>query len=167
MSLVFVIFWCVDRLMVLFYCFIWDFGRENGMKIIVVVVWLVDVFFGLEEVEIDELCEDEILVWIVGVGLCYMDFVFKGVGSDVYLLFVVFGYEGLGVVEKVGVSVIKVVVGDLVVIIFWLCGVCDWCVDGDVVYCWIMLFLNYVGVWDDGMILLCGDGGEIWSNFFG
>lgn len=52
------------------------------------------------------------------------------------LLLVVFGYEGVGVVEVVGLNVKMFVVGDYVVLIYGVCGYCMLCVGGYGVYCW-------------------------------
>lgn len=121
--------------------------------------------FSLESVELDDPRTDEILVKIVGVGLCHTDLVAKtgAIGG----LPAVLGHEGSGVVEKVGASVSKVNPGDRVAISFRSCGQCVRCKSGDPAYCLSMPMLNYIGSRTDGSKSLHAGSEELKSNFFG
>jgi aryl-alcohol dehydrogenase len=59
--------------------------------------------FELKTLELDDPRDDEVLVRIVGVGVCHTDIVFKE--GQVIAPPVVLGHEGSGVVEKVGAAV--------------------------------------------------------------
>lgn len=121
--------------------------------------------FSIEVVELDEPRADEILVKVVGVGLCHTDMVAKtgAMGS----LPAVLGHEGSGIVEKVGASISKVKPGDRVGITFRSCGECRRCESGDPAYCLSMPMLNYIGSRSDGTKSLHVGDEELASNFFG
>lgn len=121
--------------------------------------------FSVETVEIDDPRDDEILVRVVGVGLCHTDLVFQSAG--ILPLPAVLGHEGSGIVEKVGADVEKVEPGDRVAMSFRSCGACDRCASGDPAYCRTMPMLNYTGCRTDGSKSLHDDGQDISSNFFG
>ncbi|MEN6541937.1 NAD(P)-dependent alcohol dehydrogenase [Parvibaculum sp.] len=135
------------------------------MKITAAVARGADVDFSIEEVEIDDPRADEILVRVVGVGLCHTDLVFKAAG--LLGLPAVLGHEGSGIVEKVGSSVSKVKAGDRVAITFRSCGECDRCEKGQPAYCRTMPMLNYIGMRPDGTKALHKGGEDVSSNFFG
>lgn len=122
--------------------------------------------FKYETVEIEAPRADEILVRVLGVGLCHTDLVFSS-GAAPYPFPAVFGHEGSGVVEAVGANVKKVRVGDSVLITFRSCGTCDRCDDGDAAYCRTMPLLNYTGRRTDGTSTLSNEAGPVSSNFFG
>jgi len=121
--------------------------------------------FKIESVTLDAPREDEILVRVVGVGLCHTDIVFKAAGTIAPP--VVLGHEGSGIVEKVGARVTKVAPGDRVAMTFRSCGECPRCKAGDAAYCYTMPMLNYTGMRDDGSKALHKDGEAIAGNFFG
>lgn len=135
------------------------------MKITAAVARGADVDFSIEEVEIDDPRADEILVRVVGVGLCHTDLVFKAAG--LLGLPAVLGHEGSGIVEKVGSNVSKVKAGDRVAITFRSCGECDRCEKGQPAYCRTMPMLNYIGMRPDGTKALHKGGEDVSSNFFG
>lgn len=122
--------------------------------------------FKYETVEIEAPRADEILVRVLGVGLCHTDLVFSS-GAAPYPFPAVFGHEGAGVVEAVGANVKKVKAGDSVLITFRSCGTCDRCDDGDAAYCRTMPLLNYTGRRTDGTSALSNEAGPVSSNFFG
>jgi len=135
------------------------------MKITAAVARAADAAFSIEEVEIDEPRADEILVRVVGVGLCHTDLVFKA--ASILGTPAVLGHEGSGVVEKVGANVSKVKAGDRVAITFRSCGTCDRCEKGQPAYCRTMPMLNYIGMRPDGTKALHAGGADVSSNFFG
>ena len=123
--------------------------------------------FTYEELEIDDPQSDEILVKIVGVGLCHTDLVLKSAGPEVYPFPAVLGHEGSGIVEKVGSSVTKVVPGDRVAISFRSCGDCDRCGTGDAAYCRTFPQLNFTGHRNDGSKAYKNNDEQVAGNFFG
>ena len=122
--------------------------------------------FKYETVEIEAPRPDEILVRVLGVGLCHTDLVFSS-GAAPYPFPAVFGHEGSGVVEAVGADVTKVKAGDSVLITFRSCGACDRCGTGDAAYCRTMPLLNYTGRRTDGTSAISNEAGPVSSNFFG
>lgn len=122
--------------------------------------------FKLESLDIEAPRADEVLVRVLGVGLCHTDLVFSS-GAAPYPFPAVFGHEGSGIVEAVGAGVTKVKVGDAVLVTFRSCGACDRCDDGDAAYCRTMPMLNYTGRRVDGSSALSNSEGPVSSNFFG
>jgi aryl-alcohol dehydrogenase len=122
--------------------------------------------FKYETVEIEAPRADEILVRVLGVGLCHTDLVFSS-GAAPYPFPAVLGHEGSGIVEAVGAGVKKVKPGDSVLITFRSCGACDRCGEGDAAYCRTMPMLNYTGRRTDGSSALSNEAGPVSSNFFG
>jgi aryl-alcohol dehydrogenase len=122
--------------------------------------------FTIEQIELDAPRADEVLVRIVGVGLCHTDLV--GVaGAFPVSLPAVFGHEGAGIVEQVGSTVSKVRAGDRVAITFRSCGLCNNCNAHHPAYCYTMPMLNYRGVRTDGTMTLSDSQGPISGSFFG
>lgn len=121
--------------------------------------------FEIQTLELDDPRDDEILVKIVGVGVCHTDLVFKEAGMIPAPA--VLGHEGSGIVEKVGKAVRKVVPSDRVAITFRSCGTCPRCHSGDAAYCHTMPLLNYAGMRPDGTKALSHGGAPVGSNFFG
>lgn len=119
----------------------------------------------MRTLDLDDPRPDEVLVRIVGVGVCHTDIVFKD--AETIAPPAVLGHEGSGIVEKVGANVTKFVPGDRVAISFRSCGTCRNCVRGDAAYCQTMPLLNYAGMRPDGSKALHDDGTDIGSNFFG
>ena len=84
--------------------------------------------FEIEEVDLDDPRPDEIIVRIIGVGLCHTDLHMR---DRVKIpMSSVFGHEGAGVVEVVGNQVLNIEPGDHVVLSFNSCGSCDQCLLG-------------------------------------
>ena len=79
--------------------------------------------FVVEEVELEEPRAGEVLVRIVGVGVCHTDLICRDQWYPVPLP-AVFGHEGAGIVEAVGEGVTKVVTGDRVGLSYHSCGKC-------------------------------------------
>lgn len=121
--------------------------------------------FSIESVELDEPRADEILVKIVGVGLCHTDIV--AMSGAIGGLPIVLGHEGSGIVERVGSAVSKVKPGDRVAISFRSCGTCVRCKSGEPAYCLTMPALNYIGQRPDGSRSLRAGSETLASNFFG
>lgn len=122
--------------------------------------------FAIETVELDDPRDDEILVRIVGVGLCHTDLAAQAGGLGLPMP-AILGHEGSGVVERVGRAVTKVVPGDHVVLTFRSCGLCPNCVRGDPAYCHQSVPLNIGGARSDGTAAIHSDGAACGCNFFG
>ena len=121
--------------------------------------------FEIEEVRLEDPRDDEVLVRIVGVGMCHTDLVVR----DQYFetpLPAVLGHEGSGVVEKIGSKVSKVAVGDHVVLTFASCGVCSNCQQGQFGYCPELFARNFSGTRPDGTSPCCDANGKALSAFF-
>lgn len=136
------------------------------MKIQAAVTPEANAPFRLQEIELDDPREGEILVRIVGVGLCHTDLV-AAEGLLPVTFPAVFGHEGAGVVEQVGVGVTKVRPGDRVAITFSSCGHCPRCTHGDPAYCHSMGALNFTGLRADGSKSMLDSGVRMSGNFFG
>ncbi|MDP1630607.1 MAG: NAD(P)-dependent alcohol dehydrogenase [Caulobacter sp.] len=121
--------------------------------------------FEIRTLDLEDPRDDEVLVRIVGVGVCHTDLVFKE--AEAIAAPAVLGHEGSGIVEKVGAGVTKVVPGDRVAISFRSCGSCHRCDQGDPAYCHSMPLLNYAGMRPDGSKTLADNGAPVGSNFFG
>jgi aryl-alcohol dehydrogenase len=122
--------------------------------------------FTIEQIQLDAPRADEVLVRIVGVGLCHTDLV--GVaGAFPMSMPAVFGHEGAGIVEQVGSSVSKVKPGDRVAITFRSCGRCNNCTAHHPAYCYTMPALNYTGARTDNTKTLSDTRGPISGSFFG
>jgi aryl-alcohol dehydrogenase len=102
----------------------------------------------LEDVTLDEVGAGEVLVRIVGVGLCHTDLLPR-VAPGIPLP-IVPGHEGAGVVQTVGSDVVDVVVGDHVVLSFTSCGSCRGCLAGRPARCERFFAVNMSGLRSDG-----------------
>ena len=120
--------------------------------------------FTLEDVVLDEPRPDEILVRVVGVGVCHSDIVFAQRGSTARVL----GHEGVGFVERLGSDVSGFAVGDRVLMSFHSCGGCRACLRGLPAYCAQFMDHNVSGQRPDGsMSIRDRDGAPVAGNFFG
>jgi aryl-alcohol dehydrogenase len=122
--------------------------------------------FLLEEVDIDEPRPDEVLVRIVGSGICHTDIAVKN--QDIAIpLPMVLGHEGSGVIEKVGNAVHHLKVGDHVVLSGDSCGHCPNCLEAKASYCDEFLPRNMLGLRGDGTSPFTQNGEPLRSRFVG
>lgn len=121
--------------------------------------------FLLEELETDSLRDDEILVRIVGAGICHMDLICRDQVYPVPLPCVL-GHEWSGVVEQTGSAVTKIVAGDHVVLSFRTCGQCNACMKGEPTHCINIFPCNFSGTRDDGTTTLKSDSSQVHGSFF-
>lgn len=122
--------------------------------------------FLIEDVEVAAPRENEVLVRMVGVGMCHTDLVARD-GFPVPMP-IVLGHEGAGVVEQVGSKVTNVKPGDHVVLSFASCGGCRNCEKHQPAYCYNFLAHNFSGVRPvDGTTAVSQNGKQIAASFFG
>lgn len=121
--------------------------------------------FEIFEVDLAELRDDELLVRVVGVGICHTDLVCRDQLYPVHFP-AVFGHEGSGVVEKVGARVTKLRSGDHVVMSYRACGRCAACRNGDPTHCANIFGSNFGGARADGSATVHRQGIPIFGNFF-
>ena len=121
--------------------------------------------FVIESIELDEPRANEVLVKILGVGMCHTDLIVR----DQYFptpLPAVLGHEGAGVVVAVGAAVRKVVPGDHVVLTYASCGTCPNCQSGRLGYCPDLYGHNFSGARPDGSSPCCDRHGKTVSGYF-
>jgi aryl-alcohol dehydrogenase len=122
--------------------------------------------FTLTELNIDSPAPGEVLIDVVGVGLCHTDVAVKE-GHLPFPFPGVVGHEGSGVVREVGAGVTKVAVGDRVCASFNRCGVCTQCRAGAPSYCLEFMVRNFSGARSDGSSALQNGAAQMAGNFFG
>ena len=123
--------------------------------------------FTIEEVELEDPQDNEVLVRVVGVGVCHTDMIVR---DQLYPtpLPAVLGHEGSGVVEAVGENVTDVEPGDRVVMSFDYDDECPSCHAGHPAYCADFFAHNFSGQRpEDGTSPLSRDGEEVSGRFFG
>lgn len=122
--------------------------------------------FLIEDVDVAKPRDNEVLVRMVGVGMCHTDIVVRD-GFPIPMP-VVLGHEGSGVVEEVGKAVRRVKKGDHVVLSFASCETCPSCKRSQPAYCHQFLAHNFGGARpSDGSSALSQNGQMIHANFFG
>lgn len=121
---------------------------------------------SVEQLDIAEPRAHEVLVRIVGAGICHTDLGYAtGIVEAPCPL--VLGHEGSGVVEAVGAGVTKVAPGDHVVLTFDHCGECSNCQRGRMVHCENFVALNLAPDRLDGSSALSNEAGHVHGHFFG
>ncbi len=135
------------------------------MQITAAVLRSPDGKHQLEQVDLADPGPGEVLVRLVGTGMCHTDVVPR---SMEMLLPVVCGHEGAGIVEAIGEGVSDVTVGDHVVLSYDSCGECVNCRRGIPSYCEQFLTRNLTGrdaLW--GTPMSAEDGTPIGARWFG
>ncbi|HOG46746.1 MAG TPA: NAD(P)-dependent alcohol dehydrogenase [Anaerolineae bacterium] len=122
--------------------------------------------FTIERLELCDPNDDEVVVRIVGVGICHTDLA----GRDGHLPIPpppsVFGHEGAGIVAKAGRRVTRVKPGDHVVLAWDYCGACAPCKSGKELYCLNFFRHNFHGARPDGSITLRQGDQAVHGSFF-
>jgi aryl-alcohol dehydrogenase len=121
--------------------------------------------FLLEEVELDDPRPHEVVVRVVGAGICHTDVVCRDQWFPVPLPLVL-GHEGSGIVEQVGSEVTLVAPGDHVVMSIHSCGVCEFCRTAAPGYCMNHYDLNFGGRRPDGSATIHKGEEDINAHFF-
>jgi aryl-alcohol dehydrogenase len=122
--------------------------------------------FTIENATLEAPRAGEVLVRVVGAGVCHTDMAVRDRQLPVPLP-VVLGHEGSGVVEAVGEGVTSVAPGDPVVLSFASCGQCPNCADHAPAYCYGFGLHNFSGGRADGSTAIATDSGAVHSHFFG
>lgn len=122
--------------------------------------------FQVEDLRLARPVGDEVLVRILGVGICHSDVAARDQQLPVPMP-IVLGHEGAGIVEAVGPDVTHVKAGDKVVLSFLSCGHCPSCDADHPAYCTTFSTLNRSGVGSDGSLPFTSDAGEVYGFFFG
>ncbi|MEV4320341.1 NAD(P)-dependent alcohol dehydrogenase [Actinocrispum sp. NPDC049592] len=104
------------------------------MRITAAVLRAADGPYHLEEVDLADPGPAELLVRIVGTGLCHSDLLPRTPGFPAAPP-IITGHEGAGIVEAVGEGVTGFVPGDHVVLSFDSCHQCGRCRTGHPAYC--------------------------------
>jgi aryl-alcohol dehydrogenase len=120
----------------------------------------------IEGITLSNLQPGELLVRIVGVGLCHTDLAFAG-SLQLMKPPAIFGHEGSGVVERLGEGVSVLAIGDHVVLTFISCGECRRCCEGKPSYCLSFAQMNYGGRRPDGTSTASIGETAASANFFG
>ncbi|MDL2280907.1 NAD(P)-dependent alcohol dehydrogenase [Selenomonadales bacterium OttesenSCG-928-I06] len=122
--------------------------------------------FFIDEVELAPPKKTEVLVKMVGVGVCHTDVVAQHQGLPVPLP-AVLGHEGAGIVQEIGSDVTDVKVGDHVALTFYSCARCSCCRSGFPNLCEFNEKVNlFGGVYADDTKRITYKGQEV-SCFFG
>jgi len=121
--------------------------------------------FTLETLKIDEPRVNEILIKVVGTGICHTDLGMRD-SPDRVPKPIVLGHEGAGIVVKTGKHVTKVKPGDHVVMTFNSCGHCASCYQSDATYCAELVRRNFSGQREDGTTALSDGQAPVHSHFF-
>ncbi|WP_419913928.1 NAD(P)-dependent alcohol dehydrogenase [Hoeflea sp.] len=124
-----------------------------------------DPTFYIEDVEIGPLKDDEILVQMVGVGICHTDELFR---SNVYPFPrpCILGHEGSGRVLSMGSAVTGLEPGDHVVLTVMHCGQCSRCHKGQPYMCENIYEANFGGR-GDGTSAFSHNGECVHAHFDG
>jgi aryl-alcohol dehydrogenase len=136
------------------------------MKIKAAVIFEQAGDFSLEQLELSEPNDDEVLVRIVGAGICHTDLGARDGHLPIPPPPSVFGHEGAGIVEKAGGRVTKVKAGDHVVLAWNSCGTCSSCKSGRDSYCLNFFLYNFHGARPDGSTTLRQGDQVIHGSFF-
>lgn len=123
--------------------------------------------YSIERLTLRDLRDDEVLVRIVGVGMCHTD-VLPRTPDFMAPPPIVAGHEGAGVVEAVGAGVARVQVDDHVVLTFDACGECANCLAVQPAYCETFFVRNLFGRELDGSSTATDDQGrDVGARWFG
>jgi len=131
------------------------------MKIKAAILYEAGKPLPIEEVDLEEPHEGEVLVKLVGVGICHADLDVAR-GSIPTRTPLILGHEGAGIVEQVGTRVTAAKPGDHVVLTGAAsCGKCRYCVSGMPSLCEVFNPVLFQGTLPGGQRRLRKDGQEI------
>lgn len=137
------------------------------MKIEAAVLRTPDGPYEIERVELPAPDSDQVLVRIVGAGMCHTDVVPRA-GTPLVAPPIITGHEGSGIVEAVGSGVTSINVGDHVCLSFDSCGRCRSCTAAQPAYCEQFVARNLSGRTVDGSAgAIDAHGDDIPARWFG
>lgn len=136
------------------------------MEIRAAVVFENSGAFQIERLQLAEPNDDEVVVRIVGVGVCGTDLGARDGHLPIPPPPSVFGHEGAGIVERVGARVTKVKPDDHVILAWDYCGKCAACKMGKPLYCLNFFQHNFHGTRPDGTTTLRKGDQVIHGSFF-
>lgn len=135
------------------------------MEIKAAVSWEEGKEFKIESIDLKKPKAREVLIEVVGTGVCATDIAAANGHMGVPFP-IVLGHEASGIIREVGEAVTYVKPGDHVIVACCLCGTCDSCLKGKPGSCENIPRLNFGGTMEDGSKRLSKDNKEI-STFFG
>lgn len=109
----------------------------------------------------------EVLVRYTSTGLCHTDLFARDVFHQPDFPPAIYGHEGTGVVEAIGVGVSDFVEGDRVMASFTSCGRCRTCLTGRPFNCELFNDTNFALTRGDGSYKATRDGRPVGASFFG
>lgn len=121
---------------------------------------------SIEQVTVEKPRAEEVMVRIVGSGVCHTDLGLIATAEATQLPLIL-GHEGSGIVEEVGSAVTGLVPGDHVVLSYAYCGGCDNCRRGIYVHCRNFVALNFGGARGDGSTAYSQQDQPVHGHFFG
>lgn len=136
------------------------------MKITAAVADSSSTKLTVETLRLDRLHPGEVLVRIVGSGICHTDLVARD-GILPVPLPAVLGHEGSGIVEEIGEDVTHVTPGDHVVLTFDSCGACRECISNKAARCQYFVEYNFTASRPGRTNRLRRTAGEVNGSFFG
>jgi aryl-alcohol dehydrogenase len=136
------------------------------MRITAAVARRPGIDFELVDLELEPPRSDELLVRMVGAGVCHTDLMVRDEPAPIELP-VVLGHEGSGIVEQVGLAVQGFEVGDKVVLTWDSCGMCGHCLRAEPAFCTEFNALNRSGHRSDLSTGLRENSEPVGSHFFG
>ena len=123
--------------------------------------------YAIESVELPGPGPGQVLVRVVGAGMCHTDVVPRA-GSPLVGPPIITGHEGAGIVEAVGEGVTRVAVGDHVCMSFDSCGRCVPCRAANPAYCEEFMARNLSGRNPDGSAGVRDEhGADVLGRWFG
>lgn len=122
--------------------------------------------FALREIELEQPMADEVLIEILGVGLCHTDIAVRD-GQLPFSFPGVLGHEGSGIIRELGSAVEGFSTGDRVCLSFANCAECRQCRAGEPAYCTHFRSCNFRGARLDGSTALSYEGSPLGGHFFG
>ncbi|MFF5818048.1 NAD(P)-dependent alcohol dehydrogenase [Lysinibacillus capsici] len=120
----------------------------------------------VKDVNLSDPKNDEVLIRVVGSGLCHTDLAVKS-GRIHSHYPVALGHEGAGIIEKVGSGITEFAPGDHVVVSFPYCDRCKNCLTGHPASCNSAFELSFGGKMQDGTSRLSDENGQEIGSLFG
>jgi aryl-alcohol dehydrogenase len=124
--------------------------------------------FTVEQVILEGPRSGELLIQVVGCGLCHTDLLARSMPAGHYALPMIFGHEASGIVVETGPGVSAFAAGDRVIVSFDSCSRCIMCRRGEPAYCENFNLLNVTGRRPDGSAgAVDADGFDVGARWFG